>query len=81
MSARVYLMKRVKDVVIQNGLGIPQKLRIYIDIYIEHAASALYNGSKQKGTAVHQEPKFIFVQVSAAHNIHSFINKINLTKI
>ncbi len=29
---------------------------IYWHVYIEHAASALYNKSKQKGTAVHKEP-------------------------
>ena len=29
---------------------------IYRHIYLEHAASALYNESKQKETAVHKEP-------------------------
>ena len=36
---------------------IMENLRIYVYIYIEHAASALYNESKQKGTSVHKEPK------------------------
>ena len=51
---KVYLATGTFIVVIWNGLGIPQNLRIYI--YIENAASAPYNESKQTGKGVHKEP-------------------------